>query len=108
MIVSTANPDIPPERVRVAFGKGEATPTSITKQASTYSKFVSDPIRPYAYAHGRGSAIDIFNVYTAQKIGTIPDVASGLGSRQLVISGDGLMMIALTDDPRLVFVPVGP
>jgi hypothetical protein len=34
--------------------------------------------------------------------------AKALRQRQLVISGDGLTMAALTDDPLLVFVPVGP
>lgn len=32
----------------------------------------------------------------------------GLLAQQLVISGDGLMAAALTDDPSLVFIPVGP
>jgi hypothetical protein len=34
--------------------------------------------------------------------------AQALLTRQMAVSGDALMMVALTDDPRLVFVPVGP
>jgi hypothetical protein len=34
--------------------------------------------------------------------------ARALLTRQMAVSGDALMMVALTDDPRLVFVPVGP
>jgi len=32
----------------------------------------------------------------------------GLLDRQFVVSGDGLVGVAQTDDPQLVFVPVGP
>ncbi len=31
-----------------------------------------------------------------------------LRDRQMRLSGDGLILVALTGDPRLVFVPVGP
>lgn len=34
--------------------------------------------------------------------------ARSLLSKQLVFTGDALMLVTLTDDPRLVFVPVGP
>lgn len=34
--------------------------------------------------------------------------AKGIRDRQLVVSGDGLRMIAITNDPKIVFTTVGP
>lgn len=45
---------------------------------------------------------------TLQKTIKIAGYARALLPRQMALSGDGLMLIALTDDPRTVIVPVGP
>lgn len=67
--------------------------------------------RVYCGISGRYSPADIW-VHGAdgslQKTIKIADYAKALLPRQMALSGDGLMLIALTDDPRSVIVPVGP
>jgi hypothetical protein len=79
-----------PEALRVAVWKGSTTPTAITRVARQYAHIRLDPIRPYLYAHNRGTAIDVYNVYTGAQIGSINNVGASLGDMSVRQNGDAL------------------
>jgi len=85
-----------------ALPGGDAYPNNI--------KVASDG-RIYCGISGWYSAADVW-VYRSdgslQTTFKFAGYARELLTRQLAVSGDGLMMVALTSDPYLVFVPVGP
>lgn len=78
------------EPIRVALWNGAATPAATTKLTQTYSRVQVDPIRPYAYVHNGGSAIDVYNVYTAQRVATIGALGAALGDMAVSPNGDHL------------------
>jgi len=80
----------PPEPIRVALWNGAAAPTAIVKSMQTYTRMVADPVRPYVYLHKGGADIDVYNVYTAQRIATIGAVAAALGDMAVSPNGDRL------------------
>ncbi|MDG0833204.1 BACON domain-containing protein [Roseateles saccharophilus] len=84
---------ITPARIRVAIWKSASGLTSIAKVAQGYTWIIADRMRPYAYAHSGGSTIDVYNAYTAQKIGSFNNVAASLGAMGL--SHDGSKLYAL-------------
>lgn len=76
-----------PETITVALWKGAATPAQSVSLSRFYSNLLADPVRPLVYAHNGSSAIDIYNVYTAQKVGSINVASTALG--QMAVSADG-------------------
>lgn len=82
-----------PERIKVAFWKGSITPNAITKLPQSYTQVVADPIRPLAYLHSAGSGIDVYNLYTATKVGNIPSVGAAMGDMTVSQNGDYLYVL---------------
>ena len=78
-----------PEVVKVALWKSDTDPAATSKLSSNYRALVADPIRPFFYVHGGGAALDIFNVYTAQKVGSV-SLGAALGSMAISPNGDRL------------------
>jgi hypothetical protein len=79
-----------PEPVRVALWKGTAAPSAIRKLASQYTRIVADPIRPFVYTHAGGTTIDVYNVYTGDKVATTPSLGAALGDMAAGPNGDSL------------------
>lgn len=82
--ISTAEP------LRVALWKGDTAPAANTKLNAVYSVLKADPIRPYVYANNAGNAIDVYNVYTATLVRTIPNLGGALGDMAISPNGDYL------------------
>ncbi|PHV04427.1 quinoprotein amine dehydrogenase [Janthinobacterium sp. BJB412] len=78
---------VAPENITVALWKGAAAPSQSVTLAHYYSNLLADPVRPLVYAHDGGSAIDIYNVYTGQKSGSIAVASGALG--QMAVSANG-------------------
>jgi Viral BACON domain len=103
--VRSSTAGVEPAVVRVGVWKDSTGLSSIVKLPIDYSHVVADKIRPYVYAHNGGSVIDVFNAYTAQKIGSVSDAvatAGGMavspdGSRLYVTSALGLPSVAVID-----------
>nr|WP_307729116.1 quinoprotein amine dehydrogenase [Massilia sp. IC2-476] len=89
-----------PETIRVGFYKG-ATPPELTKLSVDYHTLVADPIRPLVYVHKGGTTLDIYNVYTAQKTGS---VALGAALGDMSVSQDGARLYAYDTANRKVVV----
>lgn len=83
------------DTIRVGFWVGSSTPDAATTMASAFSEVVTDPIRPYVYAHNRGTDITIVNIYTSAVVETISSDAARLGS--MAVSSDGSYLFALDD-----------
>jgi hypothetical protein len=92
-----------PEVVRDALWKGSFTPVVPTKIAKRYDRVVADPIRPLIYAHDSGSTIDVYNVYTGQRVATTAILGGSLGDMALSPNGDRLYVYEL-GAPNLVVV----
>jgi hypothetical protein len=58
---------------------------------------IADPIRPYAYAHNGGAYIDVYNLYSGQKVATITGLAAGLGDMVTSANGDTLHVLNLSN-----------
>ena len=91
------------EKVRVGLWVGSTTPTPTITINTPYAEVAADPIRPYAYVAGTGSAIQIYNVYTGLLVDTIPGVAAQVGA--MTISHDGSTLYAV-DTTNFKIVPV--
>lgn len=78
--------------IRVGLWIGSDAPAVESRIMHRFTTLVADPIRPYVYVHDGGTAISIYHVYTAQLVGTVPDVAIALGS--MAISTDGSRLFA--------------
>lgn len=59
---------------------------------SGYANAKEDKIRPYIYVDSEGSTIDIYNIYTAKKVGTIN---AGVSMGAMAVSPDGDKLYAL-------------
>jgi len=92
--IATAAPGVEPAVVRVALWKSSSAPAALTRLPLTYSTLVADRIRPLVYAHNGGTAIDVYNAYTAQKVASIPAVATAALGR-MAVSPDGSTLYAL-------------
>lgn len=90
-----------PETVRVALWKGSAAPAPLTKLAASYTKLAADPIRPLVYVHDGGASLDVYNVYTAQKTGT---VALGAALGDMAVSQDGARLYTFDTANRAMVV----
>ncbi|MBJ7313363.1 quinoprotein amine dehydrogenase [Rugamonas sp. CCM 8940] len=80
-----------PESITVALWNGNTV-----KQGHTVSQFytdlLADPVRPLVYAHNGSSAIDIYNVYTGQKTGSIGVPSTALGQMAVNAGGGSLFV----------------
>lgn len=72
--------------IRVGLWIGSDAPAVESRIMHRFTTLVADPIRPYVYVHDGGTAISIYHAYTAQLVGTVPDVAMGA---KLLFSGNG-------------------
>lgn len=80
-----------PESIKVALWRGSATPSAITKLSLNYKSVIADPIRPLIYAIS-GANIDVYNVYTAQKIGAMTVATAVFGDAAISPNGDRLYL----------------
>jgi hypothetical protein len=99
--VRTASPGVDEAVIRVALWRSATGLTSIKKVNATYYQVIADKIRPYVYASS-GGGIDVFNVYTGQKIGGLGGVTntsvmsvSADGSRLYAVSAGGIAVVDL-------------
>ncbi|WGG51101.1 BACON domain-containing protein [Rugamonas sp. DEMB1] len=80
-----------PETITVALWNGNTA-----KQGHTvnqfYSDLLADPVRPLVYAHNGSSAIDIYNVYTGLKSGSISVPSTALGQMAVNAGGASLFV----------------
>jgi hypothetical protein len=92
-----------PEPIRVALWKGTAAPTAASSTSLPYTNVVTDAARPYAYAHNGGAYIDVYNVYTGQKEGSITGFSAHLGDMAVSPNGDLLYVVDI-DNGRISIV----
>jgi len=85
-----------PEPIRVAMWKGTHTPVANVSTVLTYSNVITDPIRPYAYVHNGGAYVDIYNLYSGQKAGSITGLGASLGDMATSANGDYLFLLNLS------------
>ena len=89
--------------VKVGLWKGSSKLSStLTKSDANYSELANDPIRPYVYAHNRGSSIDVYHVHTGAKVGTIANAATSSGA--MAISSDGQSMYVVDEGFKRISV----
>ena len=86
-----------PEPIRVALWKGTLTPTANLTLPLPYTTVIADPSRPYAYAHNGGAYIDVYNLYSGQKVITITGLAASLGDMVTGANGDFLYVLNLSN-----------
>lgn len=79
-----------PEVVRVALWQGSSAPLSEMRVKTSYERLVADPIRPLAYAHAGDGKIDVYNVYTGQRVASTAALGSALGDMAVSPNGDRL------------------
>ena len=86
----------PAQPVVVALWKGageaQALP-SMGTEAARYNHLLADPVRPHVYAHSGGEKIDIYNVYTGARVGSL--TAAGATFAKMLASPDGAFLYAL-------------
>lgn len=75
-----------PEVIRVALWKGSTPPSAQTVINTNYTKVIADAIRPLVYAHNGGTSLDVYNVYTGQKVTT---AALGVSLGGMAVSQNG-------------------
>ncbi|HSD39363.1 MAG TPA: hypothetical protein VLC92_17780 [Rhodocyclaceae bacterium] len=92
-VTLTSSSGASPETVSVGLWNGSITPAARTTIAASYTKLVADPVRPLAYVHGGSATIDIYNIYTAASVGSIP--VSGTLSN-MAMSPDGKRLYIVT------------
>ncbi|MBV8125664.1 MAG: quinoprotein amine dehydrogenase, partial [Paucibacter sp.] len=96
--ITPASADVAmPETIRVAFWKGSSAPTASTPLSLPYTNIVADPVRPLLYAHNGGAFIDVYNVYTQQKLSTITGFSAALGDMVVSPNGDHLYLIDINN-----------
>jgi hypothetical protein len=102
-VTVTTTASAQPAVIRVGLWKSASGLASITRLPLPYAHLVADKIRPYIYANNGGTSIDVFNAYTATKIGTIASVGNALG--EMSVSPDGSRLYAV-DTAARTLVPV--
>lgn len=102
--VKASDPDASaPEPIRVALWKGAATPSAATTAPLPYTSVITDPLRPYAYAHNGGAVIDVYNLYTGAKEASLTGFSARLGAMATSLNGDYLYVIDV-DNSRVTTV----
>lgn len=94
---------VSPAVVRVALWKSATGLATTAVSARQYAEIAADPMRPLVYAHGAGTAIDVFNAHTGQQVATVPNVGGALGA--MAVSPDGSRLYVL-DTPTAKLVEV--
>ncbi|NYE61948.1 hypothetical protein FHW58_003155 [Duganella sp. 1224] len=92
-----------PEPIRVALWKGAAAPGATVSTSLPYTTVITDPLRPYAYAHNGGAYIDVYNLYTGQKEASITGFSIRLGDMTTSPNGDTLYVMDI-DNSRITTV----
>lgn len=92
-----------PEQVRVALWKGSATPVGkIDFKFTDYSYVAADTVRPLVYVSNSSSFLDVYNVYTGQKVATSPALGGSLGAIAVSPNGDRLYVYDLENKTIVV------
>jgi hypothetical protein len=65
--------------------------------SGTFAEAVADPIRPYAYLHGGGTSVSIYNVHTGGIVTSIPGLPTSLGAMAVANDGTSLYVIDRTN-----------
>jgi hypothetical protein len=101
--VSTTTPGVSPAVIRVGLWKDATGLASIVKlNSTTVANVVADRIRPLVYTNNAGTGIDVYNAYTATKVGTIANAGASLGP--MAVSPDGSRLYAVDTSNRAVDV----
>ena len=90
------------ETVRVGLWVGSAGPQPPTV-TTTFAEAVADPVRPYAYVHGGGTSISVYNVHTGLSVASITGLSSSLGPMAVANDGTSLYVV---DTSAAKVVPV--
>lgn len=91
-----------PETVTVAIWKGATTPTANVTLPTTYTWVTGDPIRPFAYLHNGGTDIDVYNLYSGAKVGTLANLGATMGD--MAISPNGATLYVFDTANRNIVV----
>lgn len=91
--LSSTTAGVAPAVVRVALWKSATGLSTQQTVAVNARHIVTDRIRPFVYANNGGSAIDIYQAYTGQKVGSIAAVGTALG--EMTPSADGSRLYVL-------------
>ena len=102
-IAGSATDIVPTQPIRVALWKGAATPAANGVAPLPYTTVVTDPARPYAYAHNGGAVIDVYNVYTGLKEASMTGFSARLGDMATGLNGDVLYAVDV-DNARITTV----
>jgi hypothetical protein len=89
--------------IRVSLWKGAATPAANSVVPLPYTTVITDPSRPYAYAHNGGAVIDVYNVYTGLKEASMTGFSARLGDMATSLNGDVLYVVDV-DNSRITTV----
>ena len=103
--LNTANVTITPgvadvsavEPIRVAFWKGSAAQQAAAALPLPYTTVAPDPVRPLLYAHNGGAFVDVYHLYTQQKLATITGFSAALGEMATSANGDRLYVLDLNN-----------
>lgn len=100
--LSSSVAGVKPAVVRVGLWKDNngAIKAMTPAFSSAFANAKEDKIRPYIYVSSEGSTIDIYNIYTAKKVGTIN---AGVSIGAMAVSPDGNKLYALDLGERKVF-----
>jgi hypothetical protein len=102
--VSSGDPTIENEEtIEVGLWVGSTDANDHDSLALNYPEITADPIRPYVYLHDGGTDIEVYNVYTAGSVATIPNVGSQLGDMEVSTDGSQLFVV---DSSNHSVVPV--
>lgn len=101
--VKADKPHIAPAVIRVAVWRNATNPQEAFALPQAYTNVVADKLRPYVYAHNGGSTIDVFNIYTRQKVASIASGGHVLGQMDVAQDGARLYALDLTAQAISVF-----
>ncbi|MEO2216280.1 hypothetical protein ABGV49_04305 [Chromobacterium vaccinii] len=93
ILITTDSPSVESAVIRVAGWKSDKSSSGVLKIPGDFTEIVADPIRPYVYAARGQSEIHVFNIYTAQEVGKIDNVAGNVG--KMTVSPDGGRLYAV-------------
>lgn len=85
-----------PEVIRVALWKNGTSIPQTRELNPSYIQIVADAIRPLVYAHVGGTTLDVYNVYTGQKVASV-SLGGALGGMTVSPNGDRLYVYDLAN-----------